>query len=365
MTKPSTLLLLAVALLAGCSSTPKAPTPEQLAQIEAANLRTDADMSLVLDKLASLNPQPIETLDVATARVQPTLADAAKAVLADQGVAGDAAGVQAYDRSVPGAAGQIPATVYTPDGGGFKPVILYFHGGGWVLADRKVYDSSARALAKVADAVVVSIDYRRAPEDRFPAAADDGVAVYRWLTHYARAVGGDPKHLALAGESAGGNLALATAIAAHEQGLAAPKHVLAIYPVTQTGSDTESYTKYAHAKPLNAAMMPWFFNQLLSDPGQKQDPRLDVLHANLQGLPPVTLINAEVDPLRDDGALMETALKTAGVNVERRVYSGVTHEFFGLGNLVQKSAQAQAYAGERLTADLHRAISDTPDTPAP
>jgi len=352
------LLVLLSLALAACSSTPKPPDPEQLAQIEAANLRTDADMAQVLAKLASLNPQPIENLDVDTARLQPTLADAAKALMADQGRDSDPAvlvpEVSAYDRTVPGAAGQIPATVYTPPGDNYKPVILYFHGGGWVLADRKVYDSSARALAKLADAVVVSIDYRRAPEDRFPAAADDGVAVYRWLTHYAKAVGGDPQHLALAGESAGGNLALATAIAAHEQGLAAPKQVLAIYPVTQTGSDTESYGKYAHAKPLNAAMMPWFFNQLLADPAQKQDPRLDVLHANLQGLAPVTLINAEVDPLRDDGALMETALKAAGVSVERRVYSGVTHEFFGLGPLVQQAAQAQAYAGERLKADLHR-----------
>ncbi|EIK96378.1 alpha/beta hydrolase domain-containing protein [Pseudomonas sp. M47T1] len=362
MIKPLVLLLPLV--LAACASSPPALTPEQLAQAEAANLRPDADMGLVLDKLASLNPQPIENLDVDTARLQPTLADAAKAVLADQGRDTDPAtwvpGVTAYDRTVPGAAGQIPATVYTPEGGTYKPVILYFHGGGWVLADRKAYDSSARSLAKLTDAVVVSIDYRRAPEDRFPAAVDDGVAVYRWLTHYARAVGGDPQHLGLAGESAGGNLALATAIAAHEQGLAAPKHVLAIYPVTQTGSDTESYSKYAHAKPLNAAMMPWFLNQLLSDPSQKQDPRLDVLHANLQGLPPVTLINAEIDPLRDDGALMETALKAAGVNVERRVYSGVTHEFFGLGPLVEKSAQAQAYAGERMTADLHRGVSNTP-----
>lgn len=353
-----TLLALLTLALAACSSTPPPPTPEQLAQIEAANLHTDADMAQVLDKLASLNPQPIENLDVGTARLQPTLTDAAKALMADQGRDSDPAvlapGVSAYDRTVPGAAGQIPATVYTPPGDNYKPVILYFHGGGWVLADRKVYDSSARALAKLADAVVVSIDYRRAPEDRFPAAADDGVAVYRWLTHYAKAVGGDPQHLALAGESAGGNLALATAIAAHEQGLAAPKQVLAIYPVTQTGSDTESYAKYAHAKPLNAAMMPWFFNQLLADPAQKQDPRLDVLHANLQGLASVTLINAEVDPLRDDGALMETALKAAGVSVERRVYSGVTHEFFGLGALVQQAAQAQAYAGERLKADLHR-----------
>ena len=349
---PKALLVLLSLALAACSS--NTPTPEQLAQVEAANLRTDADMTLVLDKLATLNPQPIETLEVDAARAQPSLADAAKGVLADQGQAPDTAGVTTYDRTVPGAVGQIPATVYTPAGEGFKPVILYFHGGGWVLADRKAYDSSARSLAKLADAVVVSIDYRRAPEDRFPAAWDDGVAVYRWLTHYAKAVGGDPRHLALAGESAGGNLAIATAIAAHEQGLAAPKHVLAIYPVTQTASDTESYTQYAHAKPLNAAMMPWFFNQVLSDPMQKQDPRLDLIHANLQGLPPVTLINAEVDPLRDDGALMETALKAAGVSVERRVYSGVTHEFFGLGPLVQKSAEAQAYAGERLTADLHR-----------
>ena len=120
-------------------------------------------------------------------------------------------GVTTRDITVPGAAGALPATVYTPEGKGPFPVVLYFHGGGWVFADRKVYDGGARGISKQANAVVVSVDYRRAPEDKFPAAHDDALAAYRWLSKNASAVNGDAKRLALAGESAGGKLAVATA----------------------------------------------------------------------------------------------------------------------------------------------------------
>jgi acetyl esterase/lipase len=246
----------------------------------------------------------------------------------------------------------MPATVYTPEGSGPFPVVLYFHGGGWVFADRKVYDGGARGLAKQANAVVVSVDYRRAPENKFPAAHDDALAAYRWLASNAATLNGDPKRLALAGESAGGNLAVATAVAAHKAGLTAPKHVLSVYPVAQSNTDTESYLKYADAMPLNRPMMLWFIAQVTSSPADAKDPRIDLVHANLQGLPPVTVINAEIDPLRDDGAQLEQALRKAGVSVERKVYPGVTHEFFGTAAVVEKAEQAQAYAGQRLKADL-------------
>jgi len=157
-------------------------------------------------------------------------------------------------------------------------------------------------LAKQADAVVVSVDYRLAPEHKFPAAHDDALAAYRWLARNAASVGGDPERLALAGESAGGNLAVATAMGARDAGLTAPKHVLSVYPVAQSSTDTASYLKYADAMPLNRPMMLWFIGQVTSSPADVQDPRINLLKADLHGLPPVTIINAEIDPLRDDGA---------------------------------------------------------------
>ena len=174
----------------------------------------------------------------------------------------------------------------------------------------------------------------------------------RWLSKNASAVNGDAKRLALAGESAGGNLAVATAVAAHKAGLTEPKHVLSVYPVAQSNTETESYRKYADAMPLNRPMMLWFIDNVTKGPADVKDTRIDLVHADLKGLPPVTVINAEIDPLRDDGAELEKALRTAGVSVERKVYPGVTHEFFGTAAVVKKAEEAQMYAGERLKADL-------------
>ncbi len=317
-----------------------------------ASVRADADMKAVLDAHAAMKPKAIEKLTPAEARVQPTPSDAVNAVLKAKGMSIDPTqlvpGVSTADITVDGALGKLPSTVYTPDGAGPFPVVVYFHGGGWVIADRKVYDGGARGIAKQANAIVISVDYRQAPENKFPAAWDDALAAYKWALANAASLKGDPKKVALAGESAGGNLAVATAIAARDANLQQPTHVLAVYPVAQTSLNTESYLENALAKPLNRAMVAWFVQHLTTSKEELQDPRLNLIAAKLEGLPPVTIINARIDPLRSDGAKLEDALKKANVSVERKEMAGVTHEFFGMAAVVQKSKDAQAYAGQRL-----------------
>lgn len=317
-----------------------------------AAIRADDDMLQLAKCHASLGPKAIEKLSPEEARRQPTPADAVMALLRQQGRSTRpedlVPGVSSRDTLVGGAAGDLPARIYTPEGTGPFPVILYFHGGGWVIADRTVYDGGARGLSKEANAIVVSVDYRQAPEHKFPAAWDDALAAYRWVLDNARSLGADPGLIALAGESAGGNLAVATAIAARDAGLPSPCHVVSVYPVAQTSMNTESYIENAIAKPLNRAMIAWFADKLVRSEDALKDPRFSLVDARLEGLPPVTIINARIDPLRSDGAKLEHALRAAGVPVERRVYEGVAHEFFGAAAVLDKARQAQGYAGERL-----------------
>ena len=319
--------------------------------------KADADMQAVLDALAALNGKPIESLEPLEARKQPTPTDAVMAVLKKQGKDTSPTtlvpGVTSNDTTLPGPAGSLPVRIYTPAGNGPFPVIVYFHGGGWVLADKNVYDGGARGLAKEANAVVVSVDYRLAPEAKFPAQHDDALATYKWAASNAASIKGDPTRMALAGESAGGNLAIATAIAARDQNLAKPAHVVAVYPVTQAANlATLSYLDSASAKPLNKPMMEWFAKHVFGKPEDAKDPRIDLVNANLKGLPPITLINAEIDPLRSDSDLLEAALKKAGVKVEHKVYAGTTHEFFGMAAVVADAKNAQKLAGQRLKSAL-------------
>lgn len=323
--------------------------------ITGTKYKATADMATMLTTLKGLNGKPIESLTPAEARQQPTVADSVKAVLTAKGKDTVSAklvpGVTSMDTTIPGPAGALPVRVYTPAGSGPFPVVVYFHGGGWVIANKEVYDGGARGLSKASRAVVVSVDYRLAPEAKFPAAWDDALAAYKYVSMNAATMQGDPKNLALAGESAGGNLALSTAVAALEAGLPAPKAVIAVYPVAQTGNImTASYVDSATAKPLNKAMISWFVDKLLASLADKIDPRLDVVHAKLAGLPPVTIINAQIDPLRSDGEMLEQALKQAGVTVERKVFAGVTHEFFGTAAVVKEAQEAQTFAGEQLKA---------------
>ncbi|MGJ7612457.1 MULTISPECIES: alpha/beta hydrolase [unclassified Variovorax] len=321
--------------------------------------KADGDMQMVLTELAGLGGKPIETLTPEEARKQPTPTDAVMAVLKKQGKDTSPTalvpGVTSIDTEVGGAVGKLPARVYTPDGAGPFPVVVYFHGGGWVIADKQVYDGGARALAKQANAIVVSVDYRLSPEAKFPAAWDDALASYKWVSENAASMKGDPKRMALAGESAGGNLAVSTAVAVRDAGLQMPTHVLAVYPVAQTGDlNTKSYVDSATAKPLNKPMIGWFVDKLLAKPEDKANPRLDIVHADLKGLPPVTIINAQIDPLREDGAMLQSALKKAGVKVDRKIYSGVTHEFFGMGAVVMKARDAEKMGGKALQASFKK-----------
>lgn len=316
----------------------------------------DSQMQAVLDQLAALHGKPITSLSAKEAREQPSPADAVAALLIKQGKDTSAAalipGVTSADRTIPGPGGPLPVRIFTPDGTGPFPVIVYYHGGGWVIANKETYDAGARSLSKGANAVVVSVDYRRAPENKFPAQHDDALATYKWAAQNAASIKGDPTRMALAGESAGGNLAVATAVAVRDAKLPMPKAILSVYPIGQPDTTTASYTQNADAKPLSRPMMVWFFDQTVRTPADLKDPRIDLPSANLAGLPPVTIINAEIDPLRDDGAMLADALKKAGVPVERRVYPGVTHEFFGMGAVVDKAKEAEQYGSGRLKASL-------------
>ncbi|MEP6978274.1 MAG: alpha/beta hydrolase [Thermoleophilia bacterium] len=319
-------------------------------------MQLDPQAQEVMDALQSLGPKPIEELSPEEARMQPTPADAVEKVLEQRGESTDPEPVaQVEDRTVPGPAGEIPVRVYTPMGEGTFPVLLYIHGGGWVIADLDVYDSSPRALANAVEAVVVSVDYRQAPENPFPAPVEDCYAVYRWVLEKAESIGGDPSRIALVGESAGGNLATVVAMLARDDGVQAPAHQTLIYPITDHSFDTDSYRQNSEAKPLNTPMMKWFFSHYLADEADGADPRVSPLRGDLEGLPPATIITAEVDPLRDDGRRYAERLQQAGVDVEYRHYEGVTHEFFGMGAVIDKAKDAVETAAKRLRESFDRA----------
>ena len=320
---------------------------ETSAQGASDAARPDSQMQDVLDQLVALGGKPIETLNAPEARAQPTPTDAVKTLLAEQGKSAEPPpGVRLVAIEIPGAAGPMPTNIYTPDGDGPFPVIVYYHGGGWVIADKDVYDGGARALAMMAKAVVVSPNYRLAPEHKFPAAHDDALATYQWAVANATSIHGDPARVALAGESAGGNLALATAIAARDGGLQQPLAVVSVYPIASGDTSSSSYSEHANAKPLNRAMMSWFLDKYARTPADLKDPRINLVAADLSGLPPVTIINAQFDPLRSDGETLAGKLHDAGVTAQQKTFPGVTHEFFGMGLVVDTAKRAEQLAAK-------------------
>jgi acetyl esterase len=321
--------------------------------VTGTKYKPEPEMKELLIALTELGGKPIETLSPTDARAQPTMADAVNALLRKKGEETDPTklvpDITTADATIPGADGTpLTATVYTPTGPGPFPAVVYFHGGGWVIGSIQAYDASARTLARAAQVVVISVGYRLAPENKFPTAWDDALAAYKWTATKVGSWRGDPRRLALAGEGAGGNLAIATAISTLAADVTRPKAVIVIYPVTQTGTATESYVDCVNARPLSKAMLGWFFNKTLNSSGDKTDPRLDIIHARLSLLPPVTIINAQIDPLRSDGAMLEEALKQANVKVTRNEYEGVTHDFFGAASVLPAAKKAQSFAAEQL-----------------
>ncbi|RMB54877.1 acetyl esterase/lipase [Sphingomonas sp. PP-CE-3A-406] len=355
-----TLKLLVAAALIGTSgaaiaqsttstNAPPPPTPPRIATQPPV---AASDMQMVLDQLPMLGAKPIETLTPVKARIQPSAADATHAVMRQKGLS-TAPDPAVTTQDLPYGSDPMQfARIYKPAAATSAPmpVIVYYHGGGWVIADVNTYDAAPRLLSKQLNAIVVSVEYRHAPEFKFPAQHDDAFATYRWVLQNAQSWGGDTSKIALAGESAGGNLAVATAIFARDNKLTAPVHILSVYPIANSSMDLPSRKDSANAKPLNTAMLKWFGNYYTSSMADMQDPRLNLVRANLRGLPPTTIVNAQIDPLRSDGETLAAAMKSAGDKVEQRTFPGVTHEMFAMGAVVRGAYDANQYAIVRLKA---------------
>jgi len=311
------------------------------------------EMQAVIEKLASYQDAPIPTLTAVQARQNHTPTDAVMALVAENNIPMPASKVDTAGKEIPVDGGMIHLRLYKPKGATSPlPLIVYYHGGGWVIADINTYSASAQGLAEQTNAIVVAVEYRKSPEHKFPVAINDAFAAYQWVLKNAESIKGDGKKVALVGESAGGNLAANVSMMARDKGIQQPVYQVLVYPVASTDLNSDSYKKADSTKPLNKAMMEWFFKNYA--PADKwSDPRINLVKANLKGLPATTIITAELDPLHDDGQLLSDALKKADVKVNYKNYDGVTHEFFGMAIIVPEAKDAQALA----SSDLKNAFS--------
>jgi len=245
------------------------------------------------------------------------------------------------DRRIQGPAGEIPIRVYTPESRVAQPIVVYFHGGGFVIGSLSSHDPLCRVLAGRIPAIVVAVDYRLAPEHPFPAAAEDAYAAVRWVADHARELGGDPARIAVAGDSAGGNLSAVVSLLARERGGPKLVHQMLIYPVTDFSFETRSHIDNAEGYLLTRPLMDWFLGHYFSGPTPRSDPRFAVLRvADLGGLPPATVLTAEFDPLRDEGESYGARLRAAGVPVAVMRYDGMIHGFLPQPALFPQAAEA-------------------------
>lgn len=255
------------------------------------------------------------------------------------------------DRHIPGPEGRLPVRIYTPEGAPPLPVLVYFHGGGWVLGNLETHDATCRALANAAGCLVIAVDYRLAPEHKFPAAPEDCYAATKWAVLNAAALGGDPTRIAVGGDSAGGNLAAVVAQMASDRGTPSLVFQLLIYPVTNYAFDTPSYRDNAEGYLLTKDAMVWFWKHYLPHESDGQNPYASPLRGqNLRNLPPALVITAEYDPLRDEGAAYAAKLREAGVPVTYIDYPGMIHGFFSMTKVVDQAQQAINEAGAALRA---------------
>jgi acetyl esterase/lipase len=309
---------------------PKGPAPAYAPNI-------DPQMLAVLEQFLSYETLPLPTLSPRQARMAPSITDAVQDLLKKNNVPPRPAQVDITQRLLP--AGITPQSapdgilvrIYKPkNAAGQLPVVVYYHGGGWVIGSLDVYEPSAKAISEKSGSIVVSVDYRLSPENKFPAAHEDAYAAYKWVKENAASIGGNPAKVAVAGESAGGNMAVTTALLARDRGLALPTHILSVYPVANNDLNTPSYNQYANAQPLNRPNIQYFVSNYFRTPADGDTPLISLVDvADLRGLPAVTIIAAEIDPLQTEGQQLRDKLLAAGVEVNYQLYQGTTHEFFG------------------------------------
>ena len=258
------------------------------------------------------------------------------------------------DRRVPGPAGAIAVRVYRGEGAPVPSAgIVYFHGGGWVIGSLESHDNFCRALANRAQATVVSIDYRLAPEHRFPAAAEDCFAATRWVAENGAEIGVDGARIAVAGDSAGGNLAAVVALLARDRGAPRVRHQVLIYPVTDPDFERASYRENADGYLLTRDGMRWFWDHYVPEPARRSDAYVAPLRAEtLTGLPPATVLTAEFDPLRDEGEAYAARLREAGVPTALTRYDGQIHGFVSLFEVFDQGKAALASIAATLRGAL-------------
>jgi acetyl esterase len=265
---------------------------------------------------------------------------------AAEAVFGPLVEVPTEDRTIPGPAGDIPVRVYRP-GQDAAPVLVYFHGGGWVLGSLNTHHGVCATIARLSGCVVCSVDYRMAPEHRFPAALADAWAATTWVAEHPAELGGLPGALAVGGDSAGGNLAAVCALRARDMGLSLALQLL-VYPVTDADPDTSTYLEFADGYFLTRRSMEWFWGHYLPD-GDRFHPDASPLRAaDVSGTAPALVITAEFDPLRDEGEAYARRLEEAGVPVTLSRYDGMIHGFFRMPGAIDKANDALAEAAGAL-----------------
>jgi acetyl esterase/lipase len=262
---------------------------------------------------------------------------------------------QERDLALPGPHGQVPCRLYLPDGAKRPPLLVYAHGGGFMQGSLAGWDAMLRELVRQSGVAALSVDYQLSPEVRFPVAFDEMTAMVRLAAREGAGLGVDPTRIAVGGDSAGANLALAAALALRDAGLAAIRHMLLIYGVYSTDSESDSWHRFGRGAGLSQVQMRWIWETYLETPQQMDDWRAAPLRAELRGLPPAFLIVGSLDPLLDDSRRLAAALSEAGVPCQLTVYEGINHGFIRYGRLIATARRALADCAAALRQGLRPA----------
>lgn len=317
-------------------------------------------MRAVIDMLTQMGAQPLEQLPPTAARAQPGLHDAVSALAQRAGVVPADDGLRVEDVIIPHGPDDLQGRLYRPADllPRLNPMIVYFHGGGFVTGDLESHDSAARALAWRSGAIVLSVAYRLVPEHGLPAAHDDAWAAWQWLSAQAHKLGGDPRRVAVAGEDAGGNLAVHVSLRARQERGHRPVHQLLIHPMAGTDLSLASYGETLRVQPFGASAMRWRLRQIFPEGIAEHDTPLHLAErSDLANLPSTTIVLAQIDPLRSEGEALATALQQAGVSITGWVCEGVSQGFFGLGQIVTKALFAQADVATALRKAFAGAVA--------
>lgn len=309
----------------------------------------DPQAHRVIEAMAALNLKPVEESTPAEAR------ESIRTRTAALGPFPDVAAV--VDHRVPVSGGEITVRAYSPDGPGPHPALVYYHGGGWVIGDLYTHDGLCRSITNAARCAVLSVDYRLAPESKYPVAVEDSYAALLWIVANAERLGIDRRRMAVGGDSAGGNLATVMALMARDR--TGPRLALQvlIYPVTDHDLDTRSYRENATGYILTREGMRWFWNHYLASEAQGREPYASPLRAaSLAGLPPALVITAEYDPLCDEGEAYAARLRDAGVPVTLTRYPGMFHGFVRLTNVLDKARTAL----DEIASSVQKAFAADP-----